>query len=258
VLCLRTFSLLSAEEPERRTPRAGERYADALFGKPYVVEERDRSRATDLGAGAVFLASAPDRLGVGPWAGLEIWRVTPGESRLRAILAGLANELRWDRALRRGAALSSVVVADTLTLPWARSEYADGVRLRDQELEWHTARAGLGIAWRRALAPGAVDNGVDAALTLEAGGLFFARGDRTAASFVLPRDTLEMRLHLRLRADGLERNLLEMPHRGWAAGADVGGARRARCSRRRWVPGSRLRRRRSAAALHGCPRSSRP
>ncbi len=117
---------------------------------------------------------------------------------------------------------------DTLTLPWARSEYVQGERLRSEELEWHQARLGLGAAWHRALAPGAVENAFDAALTLEGGGLWFARGARTRADYVAPTSTAEARLHLRVRADALERNLLELPHRGWSLGLDAVAARRAR------------------------------
>lgn len=225
---LASLAPLRADEPETRTPRAGERVVRTVLGKTIVVEARDRSRSAYLGLGAVLLPSGPSGLQVSPAGGLEIWRETAGRDRFRAVLAGIANEVRWDRAALRGRPVFAVLAADTLTLPWARSEYVQGERRRAEELEWHQARAGVGAAWRRPIGPGAVDNELDAALTLEGGGLFFARGDRTAPDYVRPRNTAEGRLHLRVRADALERNLLELPHAGWAAGTDVTGARRAR------------------------------
>ena len=115
---------------------------------------------------------------------------------------------------------SLVLTLDSLTLPWARSEYVDGIRIAAGEVKWNQARAGAGLAWRMPLPPGECDNGLDAALTYEPGGLWFSRGSDTAPGYAVPRDTYEGRLHLRLRADALERNLLEMPHRGFAAGLD--------------------------------------
>ncbi len=89
-------------------------------------------------------------------------------------------------------------------------------------------RAGAGIGYRRALAPGHQDNAFEAAIAYEPGYLFFGRAGDTEASFREPRSTYEGRAHLRIRADGFERNILELPHRGWAAGLDAFAGQRAR------------------------------
>jgi len=217
---------------EYRTPRAGETVTGTLFGKTISAPERDRRRITYLNIGGVFVPGGPEEKTASPMGGLYLWRVPEGDaSRLRAIVAGISNEVRWDGALPGAKGFSLVLSLDSLTLPWARSEYAEGARLAAGELKWSQARAGTGIAWRTGLAPGACDNGLDAALTYEPGGLWFSRGSDTTPGYAVPVHTYEGRLHLRLRADALERNLLEMPHRGFAAGLDgVAGWRS------RWEP----------------------
>ncbi len=223
-----TAGLPSVSE-EYRTPRAGEAASGTLFGKTYTAPERDRSRINYFTLGAVLLPEGPDEKVFGPMGGLYLWRFPPGgTSRLRALVAVISNEVRWDKALPGASGFSLVLTFDSLSPPWARSEYADGVRIAAGELKWYQARAGAGLAFRKSLAPGACDNGLDIALTYEPGGLWFTRGSDTAPGYVLPRDTYEGRLHLRFRADALERNLLEMTHRGWSAGLDAVAGWRSR------------------------------
>jgi hypothetical protein len=50
---------------------------------------------------------------------------------------------------------------------------------------------------------------------------YFSKGPDTAADFRVPRDTPELRAHVQMRWDEIERNLLELPHRGFAAGGDL-------------------------------------
>ena len=86
---------------EYRTPRAGETVTGTLFGKTLSAPERDRRKITYLNIGGVFVPGGPDEKTFGPTGGLYLWRVSPGDSsRLRAIIAGISNEVRWDRALQ--------------------------------------------------------------------------------------------------------------------------------------------------------------
>ena len=52
----------------------------------------------------------------------------------------------------------------------------------------------------------------------------------------MPADTYEGRLHARIRTDALERNIMELPHRGYAFGGDLYYGHRANW--RRWGGGS--------------------
>jgi hypothetical protein len=133
--------------------------------------------------------------------------------------------VRWNR--RFAPDTDVVLTFENTTFPWARSEYAGGERLLSEELEWHSIRAGAGVAFRRTLSPGHTDNFFEASLAYEPGLLFFSKGSSAAPSFVEPANAYEGRAHARVRADALTRNLLELPHAGWAAGLDAWAAHRA-------------------------------
>lgn len=64
------------------------------------------------------------------------------------------------------------------------------------------------------------DSALELSLTYEPGYRWFARGHHTSPDFIVPSDTYEGRVHVRLRRDALERNLVELPHRGYAFAAD--------------------------------------
>ena len=210
-----------ASGDDYRTPHAGEVAVGTIFGQEVRAPKRDRERITYLNAGAVLLPDGPDGLGFGPAGGAYFWRAPEeGESRLRAIVAGIANEVRWDHAVSENKVVAVVASFDSLTPPWARSTYVQGERQLSGELEWYQGRLGLGLAAHSRIGPGAIDNVLDVALTLETGNLRFKDGDDTDPTFVLPTNTFEARGHLRVRADALVRNIVELPHRGWSAGAD--------------------------------------
>ena len=210
------------------TPRAGEAYTTTLGGEAVTVPPRDRRSVTALNLGLYGIPNGPRDANVAPFGALFIWRNWDnGRERFRGEIAGIYNALRYHRALSPLDGLELVLTFDNLTVPIDRAEYAEAVRLSSEELMWHQFRLGLGLGWRRALAPGHQDNALELTLTYEPGALLFARGNETAPGFVMPADTYEGRLHLRLRADALERNVLELPHAGLAAGLDGWAGHRA-------------------------------
>lgn len=216
-----------ASADDYRTPHAGEVAVGTIFGNEVRAPKRDRGRITYLSLGAVLLSGGPDGLGFGPAGGAYFWRAPEeGESRLRAIVAGISNEVRYDRTVSDNKVVAGIVSFDSLTPPWARSEYVQGERQLSTELEWYQARIGLGLAAHGRIGPGAIDNALDVALSIETGNLRFREGDDTDPTFVRPVNTFEYRGHLRVRVDALVRNIVELPHRGWAAGADGVWARR--------------------------------
>lgn len=220
---------LPASADDYRALHAGDAAVGTIFGREVRAPKRDRTKITYLSLGAVLLVDGPDGLGFGPSGGVYLWRAPEdGTSRLRAIIAGIANELRSDLAISENRALALVTTIDSLTPPWARSEYVEGERLRSQELEWSQARIGLGLAGHGRIGPGAIDNALDVALTLETGNLWFDEGSHTDPALVLPTDTFEYRGHLRVRADALVRSILELPFRGWSFGADGVWGRRTK------------------------------
>jgi hypothetical protein len=222
---------LPARGAEYRTPRAGEHYTTELFGQPAIAPARDRRSVTALNLGLQWLPHAPRDYEVLPYGAFFLWRNSDdGRQRLRAVLAGLYNEVRYHVAPAWLGRTELVMTLESMTVPMARQEFVEGARIDDEELEWHRIHLGFGFGWRTPLAPGHQDNALEAALTYEPGFLLFCDGSDTVDSFREPRDTYEGRVHLRLRADALQRNIMELPHGGWAAGFDGWYGHRARWS----------------------------
>jgi hypothetical protein len=222
-------SALPTRADDYRAPHAGDVAVGTIFGNEVRAPKRDRTKITYLSLGAVLLVDGPGGLGFGPSGGAYFWRAPEeGESRFRAIVAGISNELRYDLSVSENKALAVVTSFDSLTPPWARSEYVEGERQRSQELGWYQARLGIGLAGHGRIGPGAIDNALDVALTLETGNLWFDEGEDTDPTYVLPTKTFEYRGHLRVRADALVRNVLELPFRGWSIGADGVWGRRTK------------------------------
>ena len=228
-LLLSVAPLSAADSPPYRTPRAGEEYTTLLWGQPVTAPPRNRNKVTALNLGGMWIVDGPKDYELLPFGAFYLWRnKDEGRERLRAVLAGLYNEVRYNRRPEWLGKTEYVLTLDSLTVPTARQEFVEGKRIDAEELEWYRIHLGLGLGWRAPLKPGHQDNAVEAALTYEPGLLLFDKGSDTAASFRVPQDTYEGRLHVRLRADALERNIMELPHVGWAAGADGWYGHRAR------------------------------
>jgi hypothetical protein len=229
LLLASTFSSRTLQGQEYRTPRAGEAYSATVFGSLVKAAARDRRSVTAANLTLYAIPSGPQKRRLMPTGGLSLWRnPTSGKDRFRGVLVGLYDEVRWNTspAFLRGA--ETALTFENETLPFARSEYVEGARIAAEELKWYTVRLGAGIGYRATIRPGHQDNAFEIALTYEPGRLFFQRGSETAPTFILPRDIYEGRIHLRVRADALERNILELPHEGFAAGLDAYSGHRAR------------------------------
>jgi hypothetical protein len=228
VLSAASLSVSSLAD-EYRTPRAGEAFTGTVFGHSVDVPARDRNTTSVLDLGAQWMAGGPDGRRLDPFASVYLWRNRQdGRYRLRAILLGVYDSIRFDALPSARIPLEMVVTFDNLTPPFDRSEYVEGVRIRSEELRWYQMRAGLGLGYRIPIGPGHQDNHLEAALTYEPGYLSFDRGEKTDPSYVVPKDTYEGRVHLRFRLDAIERNPIELPHEGLAAGLDAVHARRSR------------------------------
>ena len=211
---------------QEATILAGEPFTRTAFGMTFDVPARDRTTVNEVFADLGWIPSGPDGKSLNPEAAILLWRQRDGGARrLRAVLVGIYDDVRWNRRIAGNTDL--VLTFENTTFPWPRSEYAGGERLLSEELEWHSIRAGAGLAYRVPLAPGHADNFFEGSVAYEPGLLFFSKGSSAAPSFIEPANAYEGRLHARIRADAFTRNLLELPHRGWAAGLDAWAAHRA-------------------------------
>ncbi|HEX2245841.1 MAG TPA: hypothetical protein VHH94_06120 [Gammaproteobacteria bacterium] len=234
--------LQAAYADDYRTPRAGEEYRTALWGIPITAPARNRRHVTALDLGLQWIPDGPisplilplggalvvrDRNEPGsdlilPFGAVFVWRNEDyGKKRFRGVFSGLYNDLRYNIAPEFLQGAEAVFTFENFTVPFGRPEFVEGRRIRDVDLEWQYVRGGLGLGYRTPLAPGHQDNTLEITLSYEPGFFWFDSGDDTAQDFIVPHDTYEGRAHLRLRADALERNILELSHRGFSAGSDL-------------------------------------
>jgi hypothetical protein len=205
---------------------AGEAFTRTAFGMTFDMPARDRTTVNEAFADLTWIPSGPDGKTLNPEAAFLLWRQRDGGARrLRAVLLGIYDDVRWNRRIAPG--VDVVLTFENTTFPWARSEYAGGERLLSEEMRWGFVRAGAGLAFRSPLAPGHADNSFEGSLSYEPGFLHFSKDSSAPTEFTPPSNSYEGRLHLRVRADAFTRNLLELPHLGWAAGLDAWAAHRA-------------------------------
>lgn len=233
-ICLAaTASLLAlawpgrAEEPP--TGVAGEPYEATLFGQQIYVPPRDRRSVTAANFGVQWIINGPSELEVLPFGSLFVWRNWDHERRrLRGAFAGVFNDVNFNLGSRWLKGWELLLTFDSIIIPLGRAEYVEGQRIRDVEVEWNQIYGGIGVAYRTGLKPWYQDNAIELSLTYEPGYLWFKGKQEASPQFKVPTDTYEGRVRFRMRADGMIRNLMELPHRGFAFGGDFVYANRSR------------------------------
>ncbi|BCA53602.1 putative Outer membrane channel [Nitrospira sp. KM1] len=224
ILCVMTLSATipsSGFAEDEKTPLAGEEFHTEVMGEPVKVEARDRKIVTAASFGVEYLPNGPSFYQVLPFGALYVWRNSDDEKRrFRGTFSGPVNDLTYNVGSHSSSGWELRMTLNTMIIPIGRAEYVEGQIIRDVELEWSYVFGGLGIAYRKQLSPGNQDNALEISLTYEPGFRWFSGTSRTASNFVVPNDTYEGHVHARLRKDALERNLMELPHRGYAFGGD--------------------------------------
>ena len=213
--------LLDSSQHPYRTPLAGQGFRARVFGHEVTVPPQNRRSVSswDLGFGAYW--PPPENSALLPVGSLYFWRHPDNKTLLRAEVAGVYNDIFFSRSPSRFQPFEGVLTFTNYTLPTPRKELIDGQARDAEELRWGEVRLGFGAGLRRQVAPGQEDNMLAVDLTVEPGWLYFAGTSKTADNFVVPRDSFDIRSHLQLRWDALARNLLDLPHRGFAAGSDL-------------------------------------
>jgi hypothetical protein len=100
--------------------------------------------------------------------------------------------------------------------------------VKESSIVWGTVSAWLGAGIRLPVAPFQADNDLRLQLFYQAGYLYSERVGDTGRDVRLPPETFVHGARFRARYDGLRRNLLELPHEGWAGGMDLELTRRNR------------------------------
>lgn len=208
---------------DRQTPLAGEAYKGELFGEPFELAPRDRAHVFALLAGAGLHSPRIAAHRTDPFLAFytrHLWDT----SFLRASLSGFQNDVEFAQRLD---GFELVARANTYTPAGPKTEAIDDEEAKLDRVEFGRVLGEVGFGYRKKTGP-AVDNEVRADVFYEAAWVYVRRSRDTASFVQLPPDTLEHGLHLRIRFDGLERNLLELPHSGVSAGADLELLRRDR------------------------------
>ena len=217
----RAFCAEAVEKEEPKTPLAGESFQTQVAGQPVNVAPRDRRHVVAANFGVQWIPNGPSFYEILPFGALFVWHNWDnGERRrFRGTFAGLFNDVQYNTGSPSGWEL--VFTFQNIVIPIGRSEYVEGQRITAVDIEWNMVYGGLGIAYRKPLPNGHQDNALEIDLTYEPGFLWFKRSKDTSPNFALPTDTYEGRVHLKVRTDLLDRNLMELPHLGFSAGGDV-------------------------------------
>jgi hypothetical protein len=220
--------------PDYRTPRAGEGFRTRIFGRDVEVQPRDRrsTSAWDVGAATWYRWPEDERLL--PFGSLYFWRRPSERWFFRGTVVGLYNDLTYAHSLVDESPFEAVLTFESQTIPNDSAEWADGERLKRQELLKGNIRGGVGLGYRRQVESGfgglrfldevppqAPDNQFSISATIEPEFLYFHKGKDTVSDFRVPGDTFALGGHLQLRWDALERNLLDLTHSGFAVGLDA-------------------------------------
>jgi len=204
-------------DDEYHTPLAGEAYKTVLFGHSVNVPARQRENVRSFSLGANFYV--PDLGGdVGlPIAALYL-RHQDETWWYRSTIGLFVNEFDVARNFGRFQLLGHF---DNDTVPFADTEIKDGKEVKTSSVIWGTVNGWLGGGVRIPLEPFQCDNDLRLQLFYQAGYFYDMRTSDTGPLVHLPPNTFTQGIRMRVRYDGIRRNLMELPHEGWAAGADM-------------------------------------
>lgn len=130
----------SSQEPtpmEEPTPLAGHDFRTKLFGEEIHVDSRDRRSVTAASFGIQWIPDGPSQLEVLPFGALYVWRNWDDNNRrLRGTFSGAVNDLDYSIGLRSFPNWTLIFSLDNFIVPLGRSEYVEGQRIRETEIEW--------------------------------------------------------------------------------------------------------------------------
>jgi hypothetical protein len=195
----------SSEDPtplEQPTPLAGQDYRTKLFGEEIHVAHRDRRSVTAASFGVQWIPEGPAQLEILPFGALYLWRNWDDDNRrLRGTISGVVNDIDYFIGLRSFPNWTLIFSLDNFIAPIGRSEYVQGVRIRETEIEWSHVFGGVGVGYRLPIRPFKQDSALNLFLTYEPGYRWFKGTGHTSPQYGVPSDTYEGRIHLRVRCD---------------------------------------------------------
>ncbi|HTG80733.1 MAG TPA: porin [Geobacteraceae bacterium] len=211
------FSAPCASADEYHTPLAGEPLHTEFMGEKVDVDARDRGHVTALTLGGTYYDSKQGSTTASPIAAFYIKRVWE-TSRTRDVISIFVNDLEYDKSFGN---LELVGLLNNYTLPGGQKETLNNQEIASSSVDWGDANALLGPGLRFKVAPFQVDNDLRLQLLGKVGYFYVKKNSDSAPTMVVPPDTMLYGGKLRGRYDGMRRNILELPHTGFAAGFDL-------------------------------------
>jgi hypothetical protein len=210
---------------EYHTPLEGEACTITAFGRTIQVPARDTRNelAISIG-GSFFTPKIGDDSGT-PYGALY-WKHYWGEQwRARAVIGIFVNEIDVVRSFGTFEALAHW---ENETIPFPTTEIIDGYDIKSTSIRSGTFSGWFGAGYRVPVAPFTPDNDLRLQLFYAPGYLYTGRTGSTGPLVKLPPSTFVHGFHFRVRYDSFLRNLMELPHAGWAGGLDLELMRRNR------------------------------
>jgi hypothetical protein len=205
------------EESPYHTPLAGEAYSTAMFGKDVSIPARDRENILSLTLGANFYTPGVGGNNALPIAALYV-RHRWDKWWARSVVGVFVNEADVARSMGKYQLLGHL---ENNTVPFADTSVEKGEEVKSSSVIWGSVSGWLGAGVRIPMAPFQADNDLRLQLFYQGGYFYDKRTGDTGAHVVLPPDTFFQGLRARARYDGLRRNVMELPHEGWASGGDL-------------------------------------
>lgn len=217
LFCISSPNTSAAANNDSHPPLAGEEYHTVLFGQKVDIPARRRENVRSVSLGANFYT--PDLGGdVGlPIAALYL-KHQDEKWWYRSTIGLFVNELDVARNFGQFQLLGHF---DNNTVPFADTEIKDGREVKTSSVLWGTIHGWLGGGVRIPVAPFQCDNDLRVQLYYHAGYFYDMRTSDTGPFVRLPPNTFTQGIRLRARFDSFRRNIMELPHEGWAAGADM-------------------------------------
>lgn len=218
------FAGSSAEDSDYQTPLAGEPFSTTVLGRKVELARRDRANTFAVSLGGTLYAPTLGGTDALPIAALY-WRKENDDYRSRLIFSVFYNE--WDGALKTKGRLEYLAHLENFTSPFPQEEILNGEAVKSTSAVWGYATAWLGLGYRMPVVPFQSDNDLRLQLFYTGTYLYNNRTSDTGPNVTLPPNTWENGLRLRIRYDGLRRNIMELPHNGYALGGDLEWAYRS-------------------------------
>lgn len=199
------------------TPLAGEALTTTVGGRHIDVPARDRRNTLALTMGGMVFWPALGDSDALPMAAIY-WRRENQASRTRFVFSAFDNTL--DHVLKYDK-LELLAHLENFTVPFPTEEIVNGQNVKASSIVWGEAAAWVGVGYRRPVAPFQTDNDLRLQFFYEGGYLYSYRTADTGPNVRLPPDTATNGVRVRVRYDGMRRNIMELLHKGMASGLDV-------------------------------------